>query len=147
MTWGVALAAQSPRIPGGYDPEPAGTQLSVRGPRAGGEGFRVDLTNNGPLTISSVRWVAILEEVGWKQPVRIVLSDEFRLSLAVGATMRLTSSWLSEPELDRAQAATERRLQIFFSPETIRYADGSEWKLKIADPQALNHRAALGFRP
>jgi hypothetical protein len=72
------------RVPIGYDPVPARPALGVRSPRIDGPGFSVTITNRGPVPIEQLRYVAIVERQGWTQPVRLLHSMTWLLSLKAG---------------------------------------------------------------
>ncbi len=131
-----------PRVPIGYDPSPSHPKLSVRWPRIDGPGFSVTVTNRGNATIERLQFTAIVESLGWKQPVRILPSETWTLPLRPGATMQLHAEWLTASDLDRLAAEAPRPIQIYLTPSHVRYADGTEWRLAL-NRSAHTHLGAL----
>jgi hypothetical protein len=139
------VSAQAGGVPTGYDPRPEGAGLLVR-PRIGASGFTASVTNEGADEVVGLTFVAVVESVGFRKPVRILRSEPWSVALGPGRTTSLTAAWLASAELERLKAdAAPDRIQIFLAVDRVRYRDGSQWQLTI-DPSATNHRDALGPR-
>lgn len=141
-TLALGYPAGPPRVPIGYDPAPKIPALGVKLPRIDGPGFSVRITNQSPVPIDRLRYVAIVEQVGWRTPVRVIHSMTWDLSLAHGETTFISSDWLNRDALDQLSASAPAKTQIFLAPSYVRYADGSEWNVKI-DPTATSSVGAL----
>jgi hypothetical protein len=114
----------------------------VRSPQIDGPGFSVTITNRGTVPIERLRYVAVVERQGWKEPVRLLHSMTWMLSLKAGDTAHITSEWLNAAALDELTVNDQGRTQIFLTPAHVRYADGTEWNVRL-DPKATTHRAAM----
>ena len=140
----ATVAAQmTPRVPIGYDPRPDGTTLRTLGsPRIGGNGFTADIRNDGQGAITGIRYVAIVMRVPTWPTVDLQMSDVWPVSAGPGATFRIESTWLDEKAVEKIAAADTSRAQMFLAPVLIRYADGSEWRLRL-NPTATDFVAAM----
>ena len=141
----IAYPSGPTRVPIGYDPAPTLPALGVRWPRIDGPGFSVFITNRSGLSIERLRYVAIVERLGWREPVRLLNSMTWSLSLRSGETVQITSEWLNAADLDRLTADAPGRTQIFLAPAHVRYADGTEWNVRL-DRSATTSPAALGWK-
>jgi hypothetical protein len=132
----VAADQQLKRVPIGWAPQPHGTPLRMTLPRTDGAGFATTVTNEGDRTIVGLTFVAIAEVVGSGRPVQVLNSSEWSVSLAPTQTVAVGAEWLTSTDVDRLLAdAAPRRVQMFIAPATIRFADGTQWTLRL-DPLA-----------
>jgi hypothetical protein len=97
------------------------------------------------MTLERLRYVAIVEHLGWREPVRLLHSMTWALSLAPGETTKIVSEWLNAAALDELTVNDPGRTQIFLAPAHVRYADGTEWNVRL-DATATTHRAAIRER-
>ena len=145
---GAALASLyppgPPRVPIGYDPAPRRPALRVERPRIDGPGFSVTIANDSAVRLEQLQYLAIVERLGWREPVTPVWSPTWEVSLAPGDRRVITSRWLDSGMINELMAAAERPAQIYLSPGYVRYADGTEWRAKV-ETTATTHRAALGL--
>jgi hypothetical protein len=119
--------------------------MRVHRPQIGGEGFVVGITNRASTTLATLQYVAIIETVGWRVPIQVLMSDRWTLTLAPGERAELNSDWLKDSELVTLIREATGPIQIFLAPAYARYADGSEWRAQV-DYSAKDSRVALGFR-
>ncbi len=104
---------------------------------------RATVRNTTNATISALRFVAIVEGMAPRSPVRIFTSEMMPVSIAPGRSGDVAPKTISPEQLQEVAGATNGRVQVFFGLQAVKFANGAEWQI-APNAAATNHREALG---
>jgi beta-lactamase regulating signal transducer with metallopeptidase domain len=105
---------------------------------------RATVRNTTSATISALRFIAVVEGMTPRGPVRIFTSEMMPVSIAPGQSGDIAPKTISPEQLQQAAAASSDRVQVFFSLQAVKFANGAEWHM-TPNPAATNHQEALGI--
>lgn len=98
--------------------------------------------------VASVRFVAVIERFSTargREPVRLFVSELLPVTIAPGATAKVSPNVLTEAELRQVVSDSgDARVQLFVGLTEVRYANGWVWQI-TPNPSALTPRDALSL--
>jgi beta-lactamase regulating signal transducer with metallopeptidase domain len=119
--------AQHTRIPFGYATEQDGSGVVV-GPVVWTQDAavpRATVRNISTEAVTGLRFIAVVEGMTSRTPVRLFTSDVISVSIAPSQTAEISPNTLSPEQLQQIAAASSDRVQVFFGLQAVTFANGT----------------------